>query len=417
MRVLWFTGVQLPAVTGEKLNRAGWIEGLRRALEANEPEIELGIASFGTDDYSPFREGNATYFNIDREPRPQSKWGRLFRNWRHYTVDQQELERCLEIVDRYQPDLVYIFGTENPFGLLCDKYPVPAIISIQSIVSKSKTRVFAGLPLVDIFHDTFHKKFLLGRGVIHKWWRMNQQSRMERLIFGKCQYYDGRTAWDKRWLTTFNPAAEYYPINRVLGPLYYQAVWNPKEADRNLVYTTSSNAAFKGGVTLVRAFAELRKRGRDEIKLRMAGVNKGSRVGKAIHRLIHKYNMSDQVTLLGRLFPEQIISEMKSASLFVLPSHIDNSPNSLGEAMIIGMPCVASNAGGIPSMLEDGVEGLIYPHDEIGTLADRIELALDRPRRAKEFGSNARKRALSRHDPLRISERVVSMYEDVLSRS
>ena len=60
MRVLWFTGVQLPAVTGEGLNRAGWQEGLRKALEDYAPEIEIVIASFGSEAYAPFTAGNAT---------------------------------------------------------------------------------------------------------------------------------------------------------------------------------------------------------------------------------------------------------------------------------------------------------------------------------------------------------------------
>jgi hypothetical protein len=47
MRVLWFTGVQLPALTGQGLTRAGWQEGLRKALETYQPQVELGIAAFG----------------------------------------------------------------------------------------------------------------------------------------------------------------------------------------------------------------------------------------------------------------------------------------------------------------------------------------------------------------------------------
>jgi glycosyltransferase involved in cell wall biosynthesis len=146
----------------------------------------------------------------------------------------------------------------------------------------------------------------------------------------------------------------------------------------------------------------------------MAGVHPKSRVGLTIHRLINKHHLQKQITMLGRVLPSQIINEMKRASLFVLPSHIDNSPNSLAEAMIVGMPCIASDAGGIPSMLDDGIEGLIYPHQDISSLADKVEILLDSPKQALKYGKNARQTALIRHDPKRIADKVVSMYKEVI---
>ena len=108
MRVLWFTGVQLPAVTGEGLNRAGWQEGLRQALEDYAPEIELQIASFGSVNYPSFKSGNATYHNIYREQPPTERWSRLVRNWSHRTFIKEELDRILDIYYKIKPDLVFI---------------------------------------------------------------------------------------------------------------------------------------------------------------------------------------------------------------------------------------------------------------------------------------------------------------------
>lgn len=414
MKVLWFTGVELPAVSGKKLTRAGWQEGLRHALHEYYPDIHLGIASFGSNEYQPFRKENATYYNVYREPEPGTRWERLFYNWRHFVVDEGELERCLKIVGEFKPDLIYIFGSENPFGLLINQFSVPSIISIQAIINACKKRVFTGLPTRDVISEVLSIKFIMGVGVFHKWWRMCQQAKVEREIFRRCLYYDGRTTWDKQWLKVLNPHAKYFHVDRILGEVYYRAEWNSEEADQYLVYTTSSNAAFKGGVSLVRAFVELKKRGRSEIKLHMAGVHPKSRVGKTIRRLIERYQLQNQITMLGRILPSQIITEMKRGALFVLPSHIDNSPNSLAEAMLLGMPCIASNAGGVPSMLEDGVEGLIYPHKAISSLADKIEVLVGDPKLAREYGMNAREKALRRHDPERIADMAVSMYKEVL---
>lgn len=417
MKVLWFSGVQLPAVTGQDLNRAGWQEGLRRELNRYFPEIKLGIASFGAENLQTITIENTTYFNIHREPQPEIKWRRLLNNWRHHQVKQEELDRCLDIVREFNPDLIFIFGTENPFGLLVDQFPVPAIISLQAILNGVKERVFWGLPPRDIFSELFSKKFIYGKGLIHKWWKMNQQAKVEKKIFQRCKYFDGRTDWDRGWLKELNPKAKYFHIDRVLGELYYDACWNPDLSKGKCVYTTSSSASFKGGVTLVRAFVKLNKQGREDIQLRMAGIHPQSRVGKTIQRLINQNDMHKQINLLGRIPPEQVKIELEKASIFVLPSHMDNSPNSLAEAMMVGVPCIASDAGGIPSMLEHEVEGFIYPHQSIAGLAENIEKLIDDRDLAINFGQNARRTAMSRHDPKRIAQITVDMYHQVLSEN
>lgn len=153
MRILWYTGVQLPAVTGKGLARAGWQEGLRKALNDYHPEIQLSIASNGSEDYEPFTEENATYYNIYRAPTSESRWKRVFNNWKHLTYDREELDRSLEIVEVVQPDLIFIFGTENPFGLLANRFPVPVAISIQAVINGLVQRVFSGLSFSELTRE------------------------------------------------------------------------------------------------------------------------------------------------------------------------------------------------------------------------------------------------------------------------
>ena len=94
---------------------------------------------------------------------------------------------------------------------------------------------------------------------------------------------------------------------------------------------------------------------------------------------------------------------------------MDNSPNSLAEAMLLGMPCIASNAGGIPSMLKKGVEGVLYNHQDINALADAIKKILTDSELASSLGAQARKTAQPRHDPGRIAQDTYHVYQEVLS--
>ncbi len=111
MHVLWFTGVQLPAVSGTGLNRAGWQEGLRQALYQENPDLKLSIASFGSESYQPFEVENATYYNILREQLPVNRWKRMQESWKHRTFRSVDLSRILAVYQEVQPDMVFIFGT------------------------------------------------------------------------------------------------------------------------------------------------------------------------------------------------------------------------------------------------------------------------------------------------------------------
>ena len=416
MRVLWFTGVQLPAVTGQGLSRAGWQEGLRKALEEYYPDLELLIASFGGQDYVPFQVGNAVYYNILKARKDLGRWERVIDNWKHSIYSSQDLVRCRELVETVNPDLVFMFGTENPFGLIADQIEPPVIISIQAVLNGLIEHLFDGLSNQEKIGILFSKETFLGGGVFHKYLQLRRAIKMEADIYKRCNYFEGRTEWDKKWKDNLNPGAKYFKIHRVLGQKYYSAVWEQSESYPYRLYTTSSNASFKGGITLVRAMIELQRRGFLHLNLRIAGIHGESSTGKIILNLIEKHNLQEQVKLLGRIQPDQIIAEMKRAALFILPSHMDNSPNSLGEAMLMGIPCIASSAGGIESMLEDRQNGLIYDPDSISALTDCIEELISQPDFASDLGHNALIAAHERHAPKKIAEKTYQMYCQVLNQ-
>jgi len=75
-----------------------------------------------------------------------------------------------------------------------------------------------------------------------------------------------------------------------------------------------------------------------------------------------------------------------------LPTHADNSPNSLAEAMVVGTPCVAGAAGGIPTLGRDGVDALLVQHDDPYALAGAILRLIDDPPLARAGSPRTRAR-------------------------
>ena len=83
-----------------------------------------------------------------------------------------------------------------------------------------------------------------------------------------------------------------------------------------------------------------------------------------IRNIVKRNHLEPYITFLGELNESQICQAYLNAHVFVLPSTIENSPNSLGEAMLLGLPCISSHVGGVANMLVHGVEGFLYPSDE-----------------------------------------------------
>ena len=114
--------------------------------------------------------------------------------------------------------------------------------------------------------------------------------------------------------------------------------------------------------------------------------------------------------------PTQMKEQFLKSSVFVCPSIVENSPNSLCEAMLLGMPVVASRAGGIPSLIQADKEGVIFEKANVESLADGILQIWDEPVIADVFGDNARKRALEVHDPDANYKRLVEIYTEISNK-
>ena len=112
---------------------------------------------------------------------------------------------------------------------------------------------------------------------------------------------------------------------------------------------------------------------------------------------------------------DNLSDELINSDMYVHMSHIENSPNSVCEAMILGIPVIASFTGGTASMLENGKEGLLLqdgdPYVYAGAIVDYY-LHFDK---AMSYGEKARQRALVRHNPKRIVGQLLDAYNNVLS--
>ena len=111
-----------------------------------------------------------------------------------------------------------------------------------------------------------------------------------------------------------------------------------------------------------------------------------------------------------------------AADLFLLPSvhdhagNVDGLPNTLLEAMASGLPIVASRVVGVPTVIDDGVEGLLVPEGDAGALAGALAATLGDRARAAEIGGAARARVERELTWPRIARRHLAVYEAAVAR-
>ena len=138
---------------------------------------------------------------------------------------------------------------------------------------------------------------------------------------------------------------------------------------------------------------------------------------KYLQRIIKKYDIQENIQYTGFLDAEVYKKTLLKSHVYVQASSIENSSNSLGEAMILGVPCVASNVGGTSTMLKDKEEGFLYPYTEPELLALYIEKYFESNEICKRYSENARKKAMERHDWEKNANEVINAYKTIVKKN
>lgn len=387
----------------------GWMPSLLNALRSTT-DVEIAVACIDpeTNQLVKHEIEGVTYFLL---PLKQPKEPQLTPAF---------VEACTEAITAFHPDIIHVHGTEYVYGLFTAQAGcrVPTVISIQGLLHVYSRYVDGGITLRDSFDG--------GIPGLLSWLRFQLQQfqwikrgRVEQQILKGNENIIGRTDWDKAHVFEVNPEARYFYGGELLRLPFHEAQWDLAQSQRHSLFCTAAHSPLKGFHWLLYAVNLLKKEFPD-INVRVAGApwndSKGfGYYGRYLKRLIDKYGLSSHVTPLSSLSAEEVAKELKRAHAFVIPSLIENSPNSLAEAMMVGTPCVASLIGGIPSMVENEKSALCFPGGDVAYLAHCIRRIFTNDELAQQLSSNARAVALERHAPEKIIPQLMETYRNVAS--
>lgn len=411
MKVLWFSNSPAGAYSDTTTGTGGWIVALDKALQER---VELHVAYKypykqlpfinGKTNYHPIYTGNIILESVKHRFLP--KYHKSFFN------------DYIRIIDEIKPDIIHIHGSENDFHGIIGRTNIPVVLSIQGnstvIAHKYKIGYYGRFINAKTSKLSF-SSFLLGRNSFNTGLNdLIRMSNMEHDNLLGIRNIIGRTDWDRRITRVLAPNSRYFVVNEALRDVFYNIVWqNDAPGNKLVIHTTNGNTYYKGFETLCHALYLLNQLGVD-VEWRIAGVSESSTINKITKKYLGKNYPTQGLKLMGSLDENGLVDSLLSSHIYVMPSHIENSPNNLCEAMLLGMPCITTLAGGSDTILVNKKEGLVIQDGDPWSMAGAIlELKNDWDT-ALRYGLQAREHAIQRHDKNSIVNDLLSTYQTII---
>ncbi len=418
MRILWSVNL-IPANVSKTLDLSsevlgGWVEAMSSQLNTYG-DIELGVlckCDMGVN-FSTCIDG-IKYYSLSYSSK--TSIGTLEND-------------CKNIIDDFNPDIIHIEGTEFPHAkamlVVAENMNIPAIASMQGILNGQYAYQCGDLQIDDMM---FSRSFtnIFAAWVLHlrktRWFKPRMKTEKE--VISKVKYILGRTTWDRAHSYNLNKTAKYYLCHRNLRKPFYDYNWNIENIERHSIYVGNSYSALKGFHFLVQAVAILKDEFPD-IKIYVAGYkpydsnDKRSFIKKGyaayLKKLINDLNVNNSIIFTGPLNADDVADKLTKVNAYVLCSAVENSPNTLGEAMLVGTPCIAAYVGGVSDMAEDGKEALFYRNNDAAILAWRIKQIFDNDELALKLSENGKAKAHITHDVVKNATILRDVYIDILN--
>lgn len=413
MNILWITNILFPEVQlqlcGSCFNSfGGWMIGAAEEL-IQDSDITLFVATVSpmVNELVKVNGKKINYFVI-----PYGKGNTK------YNSDYKKYWRSIHT--DVNPDVVHIHGTEFSHGLAymkeCGTHNV--VISIQGLLSVISNYYCSGISIKDILSNLSIRDIISGT-IWHEKSLFQKRSKYETEMIQMSKHIIGRTSWDQAHISIINPDAYYHFCNEIVRSEFYTSErWSYSNCTKFTIFLSQASYPIKGFHQLLKALPIILKK-YPMTQVRVAGPSpfnnrtwidrfKLSGYNKYLLKLIERNNLQSHIVFTGNLCAEEMKKEYLGANVFVCPSSIENSPNSLAEAQILGVPCIASYVGGIPDMMA-GNEDNLYRFEETLMLASKICKVFEN----KDLQIDMRETALIRHNCQHNTKILLGIYKQI----
>ncbi len=412
MKVLWVCNIVLPMFSNEygikPSNIGGWMSGMLKELEKyKELEIALCFPIRDEKKRKNGKVGNHLYYSLDAS-----------NDLGNYDAKGAEIFEFV-LLD-YKPDIIHIWGTEFNHSRMvvevCKKLGIEnrILIDIQGLVS-----VYAKHFTTGIDDTSIHRKNRLDESIYIEKKKFIDRGVNEIFDIKNVAWVSGRTDWDQICSKQINPNLNYFKCHRILREEFYKQKkkWNISNMERHTIFVSQGEYSIKGLHFLIRALP-LVKEFYPDVKLWVAGGSplaerngELSPYGIYIKEQIETLDVEKSIDFLGNIDASEMINYYLKSNVSVSPSNVENPSNSICEAMYIGTPIIASFVGGCSEVIQNGIDGILYPNDADYMLAGYICKVFDDDDYASRLSQNEIKSAHDRHDPHKLGQTMFNNYQ------
>lgn len=416
MRVLWIGGFGLQSLNKDHnggYNGGGWLASLQKEV-VRRHDISLGIAF--CKDYGPMNvvQDGVPYYVVGNYSK--SKKDKVLDLLKLNDPKRDEIQWAYyenefrKIIDDFKPDVIEIFGSEFYFSLAARiSKDIPTVLHFQGILSLS---IYIFLP-----PGMSKWQYIMGgkglKGKYHNfqylaYWR--RSAYREKAVLKAVPHVIGRTDWDRQAIALLNPSAKYHYGGEILRDVFYE----DKERVIPAKITISSTISFPTykGYDVILKVANILK---NELHLDFVWKVYGNVDPAFMEKHVGLSHKDLNVNLCGVASPEQLRDALLESTMYFHPSYTENSPNSVCEAQILGLPVVASRVGGTDSLVEHGKTGFLYPVTDPYIAAYYINYLIGNLDENIIIGNAAKKVATARHDKKKIVDELLETYRIMLS--
>jgi glycosyltransferase involved in cell wall biosynthesis len=383
-RVLWLSPYPYGLVKGykeRKYHPAAWVTELAQEISES---VELTICSWPKFDVAGIEEidKEGIHFIFPSKPRLRYDLATLYLS---------RISRLTKYLKRHrdQFDLIHVHGTEHQYEIVARRLKLPTIISIQGLITG--------------YRPYYPHKFT----AVYLSWIIS--SLYERSGVRSCKHFFCRTSWDQGFVMKWNQTATIHENWELIRPAFFSDHFDANSS--HLVFLGGSSY-FKGIRETLRGLNELLPEYPDLI-LNICGGGRKEEVDQIIANEGLELKEAN-IRFLGYQTESQLAERFAKSFCLIHPSYMDNSPNSICEAQVSGLPVIASDVGGVGSLIEDEASGLLVErYDHLGIVA-AVRRLKQEPTLYHKISENSKAIARNRHNRKTIVEKTLSAYEKVL---
>jgi glycosyltransferase involved in cell wall biosynthesis len=263
-----------------------------------------------------------------------------------FWLDTLKIRRtCRQI----QPDIVHAWGSEKGAPLIAHRLRYPYVMTIQGLFAWYKEQI--ELPRYDHFVEF-----------------------IERLSLRHAPVVTTESNFAVKFLRERYPAMKIHQAEHAPNQAFHQIQRRPQT--NPLRFIAVGGIGHRKGTDLILAALEQLRPELDFTMTFITNPNTNYVAGlqqqvsaAAWQRIEFKYH----------LLPHEVAKELETATLLLMPTRADTSPNAVKEAVVAGVPVVAAEIGGIPDYVRSGRNGLLFPVGELPAFVEALRTACQHP--------------------------------------